>query len=249
MSAHRIVITGATAGLGRELALQYARGGTEVVLGLTGRRAERLEEVAAELRELGAVVHTYAVDVCDRQAMQDLAADYIQRAGGVDLVIANAGTGHPDQITSGDPAIAGSVIEINVVGAINTLVPFLPTMKAQRSGHIVGVASVAGFRALPVNGAYSASKKALQFLLDSWEYSLRRHGIKVTCINPGFVTSELTEKRSGDPMPFKMDTPAAVKRMRWAIEAGKRSYTFPRPMRAATWLMPFLPRWVVAKLV
>lgn len=249
MTDHRIVITGATSGLGRELALQYARGGTEIVLGLTGRRQDRLDEVATELRELGAVVHTYAVDVCDREAMQAMAADFVERAGGVDLVIANAGVGQPDLITSGDPSHAAFVFEVNVIGAINTLVPFLPAMKAQQSGHIVGIASVAGFRALPVSGAYSASKKALQFLLDSWDYSLRRHGIQVTCINPGFVVSEMTDKRGDDPMPFKMSTPDAVKRMRWAIEAGKRSYTFPRPMRFATWILPWLPRWLVAKLV
>jgi short-subunit dehydrogenase len=247
MSASRIVITGATSGLGRELAVQYATVGADVILGLTGRRAERLEAVAAELRELGAEVHLYPVDVRDREAMQALAKDFVEQAGGVDLVIANAGMGNPDRVTQGDPALAADVIDVNVIGAINTLVPFLPTMKAQGEGHIVGVASVAGFRALPRHGAYSASKVALQYLLDSWDYSLRRHGICTTVINPGFVESEMTAE-ANHPQPFMMKTADAVKRMRWAIEVERRTYTFPRPMRFISWLLPWLPRWIIAKL-
>lgn len=243
----RIVITGATAGIGRELARQYAAPG--VTLGLTGRRQERLAEVAEACRALGATVHTYPVDVVDRAGMTDMARDFLAQAGGVDLVIANAGVGGPDtrSLREGDPGPMASLFETNVVGVVNTLVPFVPAMKAQGRGHLAAIASVAGFRALPKSAAYSASKAAVRMLMDGLGMDLRPHGIVCTSVNPGFVESELTAKNDF-PMPFMLSTEAACRRIRRALARKKRVYTFPWPMAIAARLLPLVPEFVLRRL-
>lgn len=243
----RIVITGATSGIGRELALQYAREEAGAVLGLVGRRADLLEAVAAECRAAGATVHPFPVDVCDRPAMLAMAREFVERAGGVELVIANAGTGDVDRLSEGDPAPAARIFEINVIGVLNTLIPFVPAMKAAGRGQLVAIASVAGFRALPGSTAYSASKAAVRTLMEGYGWKLSRAGIRVTCINPGFIRSEMTAKNEF-PMPFLLDADEAVRRIRRAIRRGRRVYTFPFPMALAARLLAVLPGWVVARL-
>lgn len=242
----RVVITGATSGLGKELATQYAADGA-THLALVGRRQERLEEAAEACRAHGAQVEVYAQDVTDGQAMQALAQDFIAKAGGADLVIANAGIACKDSLASGDPGPLAKCVDINVNGVINTLLPFVPHMKERGSGHLVAVASIAGARALPLHTIYSATKIAVRFLMDGWGYELNSWGIKTTTINPGFVVSEITDKNEF-PMPFMLETAPACRRMRRAIRKGKRVYTFPLPMRFVIWLFTFFPRWLVKLL-
>lgn len=242
----RVVITGATAGIGEALAHEYAAAG--VTLGLTGRRADRLEAVAAACRAKGATVHTWPTDVVDQPGMQAMAREFLERAGGVDLVIANAGIGGPDRLERGDPAPIVRTLEVNVNGVVNTLVPFMPAMIAQRSGHLAAVASVAGFRAMPLRTTYSASKIAVRTLMEGWGMDLEPHGITVTSINPGFVESELTAKNRF-PMPFILPTPAAARRIVRALRRRRRVYTFPLPMAVLARVLALAPRWVVKRLV
>lgn len=243
----RIVITGATAGIGAELARQYAAPG--VVLGLSGRRQERLDAVAGECRAKGATVHTWAVDVVDRPGMATLAREFLAAAGGVDLVIANAGVGNPDKwsLKEGDAGPMSTLFEVNVVGVSNTLVPFVPAMVAQRSGHLVAIASIAGFRALPGSASYCASKAAVQMLMDGLGMDLKRHGITCTAVNPGFVESELTAKNDF-PMPFMLETPEACRRIRRALARRKRVYTFPWQMALLARVLKVAPEFVLRRL-
>jgi len=249
VSGGRIVITGATSGLGRELAAQYAAElGERAHLGLVGRRAERLAEVAAACRAAGATVRTYAHDVADGPAMAALAEDFLAAAGGVDLVIANAGIGTPDRLSSGDPAPLATLLQVNVIGVVNTVVPFAPALKRQGSGQVVVIASIAGYRPYPGHATYSASKKAVQVLMDGFAYDLNRWGVAVTTINPGFVVSELTADNRF-PMPFLLQTDEAVRRMRRAIRRRRRVYTFPLPTRLLGWSTTLLPRFAVQALL
>jgi short-subunit dehydrogenase len=241
----RIVITGATAGIGAELARQYAAPG--VVLGLTGRRADRLEETAVECRGRGAHVHTWTVDATDRPGMAEVARAYLEAARGVDLVIANAGIGGPDRLSSGDAGPLARTIEVNVIGVLNTLVPFVPAMKEARRGHLVAVASVAGFRAVPGHTVYSASKIAVRTLMDGFGNDLVRHGILCTSVNPGFVESELTANNRF-AMPFLLPTDEACRRIRRALARGRRVYTFPLPMAIVARVMAIAPGWVMRRM-
>jgi short-subunit dehydrogenase len=233
-----IVITGVTSGIGKALALYYAQHGT--TLGLIGRRQEHLREVAAQCQAQGAEVVPAALDVRDTAGMRDYAEQFIVRVGGIDLVIANAGVGILDDLASGDAARQTVLFEVNVIGLLNTLLPFIPAMIRQRQGQLVAIASVAGFRALPGSTTYAATKVAVRTLMEGYGWELQRHGITVTTINPGFIVSEMTAPNQF-AMPFLLQTDVAVRRMARAIQRRKRVYTFPLPMAIVARLLPYIP--------
>lgn len=237
----RILVTGASSGLGAALAEHYARRyGASATLGLLARRSERLAELAARLAPTGARVLTYAVDVRERTATTEAVRDFDAACGGCTLAIAGAGMSRGDRILQGDPAGAADVIQTNVNGVLHTLVPLVPGMVQRRRGHLVGISSVAGFRGLPGKGAYSASKASVRFLMDAWRPQLRPHGVRVTAICPGWFVSELTENNPY-PMPFMLDLATATRLTARAIDKGRATYVFPLPMRIAAAFIGLVP--------
>lgn len=234
----KIVITGATSGIGKALALHYAGQGT--TLGLTGRRQALLATVTEHCQARGTTVLATPIDVRDGSAMRDYAEQFMQQAGGIDLVIANAGMGTPDALASGDAGPHAEVIEVNVIGLLNTFLPFIPHMIQQRHGHLVALASVAGFRALPGSTTYAATKAAVRTLMEGYGWELRRHGITTTTINPGFVVSEMTANNAFK-MPFLLQTDDAARRIARAIHRKRRVYTFPWPMAVLARLLTVIP--------
>jgi short-subunit dehydrogenase len=233
-----IVITGATSGIGKELARHYARHGT--TLGLIGRRLVLLDQVAHQCQERDAQVISEAVDVCDATAMRHYAERFVEQAGGIDVVVANAGIGAPDRVTSGDAAYHTRLFEVNVIGLLNTLLPFIPQMLQQRQGQLVAISSVAGFRAIPGSTTYAATKAAVRTLMEGYGWALRPHGISVTTINPGFVATALTAENAF-PMPFLQPADVAARKIARAIARRRRVYTFPWPMAVVARLLPCIP--------
>jgi short-subunit dehydrogenase len=113
-------------------------------------------------------------------------------------------------------------------------------MIRQQHGHLVAIASVAGFRALPGSTTYAATKIAVRTLMEGYSWALQPHGITVTGINPGFVVSEMTDKNEFK-MPFLLSTDAAVRKIARAIQRQRRVYTFPWQMAILARLLPYLP--------
>lgn len=237
-----MVITGTTSGIGEALALHYAQAGT--VLGLLGRRQDRLATVAERCRARGARVLTAPLDVRDAAALQAFAAQFLAQAGGIDVVIANAGVGAPDDLVSGNAALHTVLFEVNVVGLLQTFFPFIPRMIEQRRGQLVAIASVAGFRAMPGSTTYAATKMAVRALMEGYDWELRRYGITTTTINPGFVVSEMTANNPF-PMPFLLPTDVAARRIARAIARQRRVYTFPWPMAILARVLACLPGMVL----
>jgi len=197
-----IVITGASSGIGEALALRYAREGAR--LGLLGRNRDRLDRVAAECRNHGAEVHTATIDVRARQDMRIWLEDF-DGAAPVDLLIANAGvlagTAPDGEIETADESHA--LIETNVLGVLNAVHPLLPRMMSRGHGQIGLVGSLAGFFPLPDAPSYSASKSAVLTYGLALRSFLRRRGIRVSVICPGYVTTPMTQRESGWK-PFEM---------------------------------------------
>lgn len=245
MTGPRMLITGASAGIGLALARHYARPGA--VLGLVARRAQRLEAARQALQATGAAVHAYSADVRDAARMGQVVREFWDAAGGVDIAVANAGISLGDGLRVGNPAPACEVIAVNVQGAINTLLPLIPLMLERRSGHLVAVGSVAGFRGLPGKGAYSASKAALKTLLDAWRVQLRGSGVFVTTLCPGYIATELTEGNPY-PMPFILPVDDAARQIARAIERRATIYVFPWQMRLAVPLLRVVPDWLLSSL-
>ncbi|MEP7327655.1 MAG: SDR family oxidoreductase [Betaproteobacteria bacterium] len=236
----RVFLTGATSGIGEALARQYA--GLGATLGLVARRAHELERVAATLQP--AEVAIYPADVRDASAMAAAAADFCARFGTPDIVIANAGVsrGTLTEIPDDLPAFQ-AVFDTNVMGVINTFAPFAATMRHERHGTLVGVASVAGFRGLPGAGAYSASKAALITYLESLRIEFHDSGVAVVTICPGFVATPLTA-RNPYRMMFILQPDRAAQLMARAIARQQKFYVMPWQVAWIGRLLRVLPRWL-----
>jgi short-subunit dehydrogenase len=233
----KVIITGASSGIGRALALEYAsRGAT---LGLIARRGDLLVQLAASLPVRS---YTYAVDVTDARALADAAEDFTARAGCPEIVIANAGVSAGTLTEhSEDNAVFEEVIRVNLTGMMLTFQPFIEAMRTRRSGVLVGVASVAGFRGLPGAAAYSASKAAAISYLESLRVELHASGVSVVTLCPGYVATPLTSKNPYR-MPFLMDAAVAASKMAAAIASRKRFYVLPWQMSLIGWFLRRLPR-------
>lgn len=240
----RTFITGASSGLGRGMALHYATVGATI--GLCARRGELLAALGAEIESRGARPIVYPVDVVDTAAMAKSATDFIDRASGVDLVIAGAGIGIPNGIRAGQSEPIAHLMRINVIGVTNTLVPFVPAMIAQRSGVLAAISSVAGHRGMPGRAAYGASKAAVISFMDALRMDLHGTGVHAMAICPGFVHTPMTA--SLGKMPFVIDTDEAVTLMARAIVRHDGTFTFPWQMRLLRPVLRHAPEWLVRRV-
>ena len=236
MSTPTVFITGASSGIGESLARHYASRGYQV--GLVARRKEFLESLAAILQPRPA---TYALDVRDARALKEAAADFIARFGVPEIVIANAGVSRGTLTEIEDDLKAfQEIMDINVMGMVNTFHPFVVPMRDARKGTLVGIASVAGFRGIPGGGAYSASKSAAITYCESLRVELRCSGVSVVTICPGYIRTPMTAVNKFK-MPFLIDVDEAVKRFARAIEA-KTSFTvIPWTMGIAARVLRIVP--------
>lgn len=232
-AARRVFITGASSGIGAALAKFYAAQGAQ--LGLVGRNQARLEALHIEQGTC------YVLDVRDAAALQRAAEDFMARYGVPDLVIANAGvsrgtlTESPEDI----PAFR-AIMDINVVGMMQTFQPFIGAMKAEKQGQLVSIASVAGLRGLPGASAYSASKAAAISYLESLRVELIGTGIHVTTICPGYIRTPLTDVNT-HTMPFLMEVDCAADKIARIIRHKKRFAIFPWQMSIVGRLMRLIP--------
>ncbi|HTU21728.1 MAG TPA: SDR family NAD(P)-dependent oxidoreductase, partial [Gemmataceae bacterium] len=183
------VVTGAASGMGRALCLELAREG--VRLGLLDRNAEGLASLEEELRERGATCRRAVADVSDRQAVRSAIHVLVGELGPVDMLVACAGITGATFVDDLAIEQTEAILRVNLLGVIYSLDAVLPDMLARQSGHIVALASLAGCRGMPFSAAYSASKAGLMTYLESLRPPLRRRGIAVTTVLPGFVRTPL----------------------------------------------------------
>ena len=240
----RILITGASSGIGRALALAYAAEGADLVL--FGRDSDRLSESAQACRDAGAKnVEAHVVDVRDREKMAELlqAAD---AQGAIDLLVANAGvaTGlSPGQILETPDAVR-AMMAINVAGVFNTVEPLIPAMSGRRRGQIAIVGSMAGVRALPYSPSYCAAKSAVHMWADCLRGSLAPYGVSVSLIVPGFVKTPMNAPLKAWQPGAISDTEAA-RIVKLGLDRRRGVIAFPYYMYAAMRFFSFLPAGIV----
>lgn len=235
-----VLITGASSGLGAALARACAAPG--VTLHLGARRARELAEVAAACRAQGATVHERVVDVRDRAAM----AEWIEDAGRLDLVIANAGISAGTGGGTEAGRVARDIFETNILGVLNTVQPALEVMAEQEPGpdgwrgHVAVVASLAAFIAGPTAPAYSASKATVQRWTEARDASERLRGIRLHAVCPGFVRTPMTA-RNAFPMPFLMSPEDAAQRTLKGIARGRLRIAYPRRLYVIARMVGAIP--------
>lgn len=242
-----ILITGASSGIGRALALYYAKDG--VRLALSGRNAERLETVVVLCRSKGAEVHSALVDVTSADIVGRWVQDLDQRFV-LDMVIANAGIsgGTGGVVVDELPAQARQIFSVNFDGVLNTIHPVLPAMMRRGRGHLVIMSSLAGIVPLPGAPAYSASKAAIRYYGEALHARLKPFGVDVSVVCPGFVESAMTAANPF-PMPFLLSAEAAAAVIAKGLEAKKMRISFPWPMVVLMQLLLAVPPVLRGKIL
>jgi NADP-dependent 3-hydroxy acid dehydrogenase YdfG len=232
-----VFITGASGGLGRGLALHFAKEGATVFA--AARRKDELSRLADEAPR-GSIVPV-PLDVLDTDALVAAIHRAEDEAGGaLDLVIANAGIGQPTSARKMDWRVVKRIFDVNIGAAAVTLAAALPKMIERDAGHVVAVSSLAAFRGMPGNATYCASKAALHVWMESVRVDLRRTRVRATTIYPGFVKTDMTAKNKF-PMPFLMELDDAVKVMARGLARGAKTISFPLPMAAITRALGAIP--------
>jgi short-subunit dehydrogenase len=227
-------ITGASTGIGRELALKIAATGAKVAI--SARSADQLAEVA----KLAPTITAFPVDVTDAAAVARTHAEIERQLGPIDLAILNAGAWEPMAAGRFESAVLERTYDTNVFGVTRALEALIPAMSARRSGHIALVASVAGWRGLPKSIAYGSSKAALIHIAECLKSDLANTGITVTIINPGFVDTPMT-KRNDFPMPFMVTAEKAATTIVSGLAKRRFEITFPWQMVTILKTMRILP--------
>jgi len=198
LTGRTVIVTGASSGIGRETAREFAKQGANVVL--ASRNREKLEAIAADI---GGAASVIPVDVTERLSVAALVRRTVEEYDAIDVLINNAGVGLFAPIVDGNLDNARHLFEANFWGAVNCIQAVTPYMTSQRRGHIVNVSSVAGHISPPHMGMYSASKHALAAVSDSLRVELSGNGIGVSTIYPG-----LTETSFMENMLQEVDAPA-----------------------------------------
>lgn len=245
---NHVLITGASSGIGYALALRYASSGVKY-LSLCGRDSARLNQIAELCRRQGAETTAQILDVSDAKATKAWIENCNQKAP-LNLVFANAGVA----TLAETPENVRKTFDVNVFGVVNTVLPAVELFKkapAEQNKHIVITSSVAGYHGMPTCPSYSASKACVKAWGEGLRLELRRFGIKVSTVCPGFVRSRITDKNTC-PMPFFMEADKAAAIIAARVEKNVGLIAFPWPMRLAVWLGAILPNrlsdWIYAKL-
>ena len=242
----KILITGASSGIGASLARAFAARGDEVWL--AARRLDRLEQEVAAITAAGGTAHAVRIDVQDAASLEHLIGAIDSRAGGFDIVVANAGVGGKGGTASGmSYADVKNVFEVNFIGAIATLLAAQKPMLERGRGQLVGVSNLAGEIALPVAPDYGASKAGFSYFVSAMRHDLVPRGVHVTLVHPGFVKSEMTEKNDF-PMPFIIDGEKAAQIMMRGILKKKRLIRFPLAYRLMFTFAGLFPMGIIGKL-
>jgi short-subunit dehydrogenase len=237
-----IFLTGAAHGIVEATARALAKRGYR--LGLVDRDADALASVARDIEHAGGVAVAEPADVTDAEQVRSAFQKLAQQLSEPDVLLAGAGIGGLTLLPKLDPPALRSMLNVNVVGVANAIDAVLPGMIARGGGHLVGISSVAGFRGLPWMASYSASKAALSAYLEGLRPALKRRGITVTTVYPGFVRTALTaDTPFRKPVKMLEPTQAAEYLVR-AITRRPRDFVFPLSTRVGMGFLRGLPNTV-----
>lgn len=243
-AAQVAVITGASSGIGWELARQLARDGYK--LGLLARRAPELEKLAVEIRAAGGTAEFESADVTDRAATVSAIHRLAERLGPVDLMVANAGIGGESFVDPMNVEDTELMFRVNMFGVVYAIEAVLPEMIKRGSGHLAAVSSLASYKGFPGQQAYCASKAAVRIYMEGLRIQLRYRGIAVTTICPGFIRTPLTASHKFT-MPFLLDADDAARRVARALRRRKKVFNFPWQTERMAKFMYWVQDWVLAR--
>lgn len=201
-----VLITGASSGIGEGIARELGEAGAKVLLG--ARRLHRIEAIAAEIRDAGGTAEARTLDVTDRRSMASFAEAAMAKWGRIDVLINNAGVMPLSPLAAGKQDEWERMVDVNIKGVLWGIGAVLPVMAAQGSGQIINIGSIGALSVVPTAAVYSATKFAVRAISDG----LRQEStnIRVTCVNPGVVESELASTITHEETMAAMDAYRAI---------------------------------------
>ncbi|MCP5019277.1 MAG: SDR family NAD(P)-dependent oxidoreductase [Ketobacter sp.] len=241
-----VAITGASSGIGKALAYEFASRGAD--LALMARRMDVLEELAADIKTRYPNVKSYCVELDVAQTESILPALEQAKAllGSLDCVIANAGITGVNKTGAGDFSKDQRVIQVNLIGGMATVDGAARIFREQGRGKVVGISSVSAFKGIPGSAAYSASKAGFSNYLDATRIELKKHKIDVIAVHPGFVKTDIAPNM--DKYPFVITAEKAARDIVSGIVKGTSNIIVPAlPWAVLGRVMPMLPDSVIAK--
>ncbi|MFJ2363437.1 SDR family NAD(P)-dependent oxidoreductase [Pseudomonas sp. NPDC087697] len=241
-----VFITGASSGLGRQVASEFASRGYD--LALAARQIDVLQTIKSELEERhGVRVLVYPLDVSDAKQVRDTLNTASAELGKLDIVVANAGLGSDGRIGRIDFANSRQMFEVNVIGACATIDAAITLFKSQGHGQIVAMSSVASWRGLPGSGAYSASKAAVSVYMEALRAESQGKNLTVTVIYPGYIDTPMNQKLKH--RPFLLPLEEGGKRIADAILQRRKRAVIPGyPWRLLRPVLQLLPTALIGKL-
>jgi short-subunit dehydrogenase len=243
------LITGAGSGIGRELARTLAAEGTAIAA--IDKKSEGLAELAEEMHRQNRTMAWEVADVTDAITLRQKVGGLEERLGPVDLLIANAGVGLETSALCLQPEDVTTVLQVNLLGVAHSIAAVLPGMLKRRSGHIVGISSLASFRGVPRMLAYCASKSGVNAFLEGLRVEVKSYNIAVTIICPGWVKTPMTANIRG-PRLDMMEADAAARLIVAAIRKRRKFFAFPNSLawrlRLLRWLPCSVSDWLIAKM-
>jgi short-subunit dehydrogenase len=238
------VITGASSGIGWELAKCLAAEGCRV--GLVARRKEKLETLAEEIRRTGGTAEFARADIGDRAQANEAIRQLAAKIGPADLLIANAGVGMPTVVNPLNVGHTEKMNRTNFLGVVYSIEAVLPEMLRRQSGHLAAVSTLASYKGLPGESGYCATKAAVNIYLEGLRIQLRNRGIRVTTICPGFIRTPMTAPNKFH-MPYLLEAEDAAGRIVRALHRRRKVYNFPWQLSLLMKMTAWLPDWIIAR--
>jgi short-subunit dehydrogenase len=236
------IVTGASSGLGWELAKTLAA--RQCAVGLVARRKDRLEALVQEIQAAGGKAAYACADVSDRAQTVSSIGALREQLGPIDLLIANSGVGMPTLLEPMNTEEIETMFKVNMLGVVYSIEAVLPEMLARGKGHLAAISSLAAYLPMPGESAYCASKAAVNVYMHCLRFQLRKRGIHVSTICPGFIETPMTAANEFK-MPWLLKADRAAQLIVRALERKKKVYNFPWQLNLVIKLATWLPDWAV----
>jgi short-subunit dehydrogenase len=240
-----VVVTGASSGIGWETALAFARKGAH--LAVAARSEDKLLQLAALIQQDGGSCFHIPVDVTNNSSVNNMADKILEHFGRIDILVNNAGFGIFSPIVDADMKDIEAMMDVNYFGVVRCIQAVVPNMQREKKGHVVNVASVAGFMAAPTHGGYSATKFAVIGMSEALREEVRKDGIKVTTINPGPIDTPFFAQADLQKIPeiarrFMLKPQRVAQEIVKAVEQEIPQVIIPRSMASLVKLKGLAPR-------
>ena len=238
-----IWITGASSGIGKMLALKFANEGWQVAA------SARRENLLQDLNKNNSNIHSFPLDVKNEADVKNVFQDIIEKFQTIDICVFCTGVHDPESEKQINAEKIREIMETNFFGTLNCIVAVNSFLKKKQSGHVSIVSSVAGYRGLPAAAGYCSSKSALISLAETLYFDFKRHNVRVSVVNPGFIKTPMTDKNKF-PMPMIKSAEFAAEKMFIGLTK-KNAFEihFPKTFTMMMKLLKIMPHWLYFFLV